>query len=245
MSRDLNESDLYALGNDGFRKTPGGRALALWVRNNPVTALQTVADNAVAHRSKVLDNVIGAIGNDAVARELIDEHVPVPDQASILAEWGDRPSALSQLASPEAIARSLLETCGSAKGRKNGDGFEELDASEAVAFASATIRGLALQIHARDDWEEILDQPAGAFTVRDLLIAAVAAQVEPVEEDGTRPADVWILVGLDPDEAEERLRDLPEDLLLEVTSESLLLARLEMAKTRARVGLPEGSADDA
>lgn len=255
MSHDYTD-ELYKLGNDGFRKDKNGHAIALWVREN--TALALV--HAVALGSKVVDNVIGAIGNDAVAKEKIHEHIAMADQASMLVAWGDRPSSLSWLASPEAILLSIRTQC--EDGRTDEDTRDDR-----VALAAAVIRGLALQLCERADYDEILDQELGDYTLRDLLIAAVAVMVPRSaerdisndDEDGAdderdhehtdgRLRDNWILVGLDPDEAEERLRTLDPDILILVTATHLFKAQRELAEKREAAGLPSsnvGSADDA
>ncbi len=212
------------------------------------TELERIASKAIGVRALALDDLIGTFGNDAVARERIDEKLLPSLQAEILAEWGDRASALAQLASPEAIAQSLAALGRDARNSARSVISDDVDDGYAEAIMAATIRGLALQIHNRKDWEEILDQPVGNHTLRDYLVAAVGAQVQEIEDDGTRPPDAWADVGLEPFEGDELLRSLPDDLLSEITAESLLSARLTMSATRVAAGLPaepQGDADDA
>lgn len=255
--------DLNALGNDGFRNTAHGRELALWVRSNPVTALQAIASGAIAHPARALDNVIAAIGDDAKARELVNEHVTAADQASLLSDWGDRISALAQLASPEAIVEGIRKICQDWVGKDD-------DAETEIAIVSAVIRGLALQISDRKDWDEVLDQEIGGHTLRDYLIACIAADVEAVPADdgidvefnpdaaeeaeavarhARRPADVWVNVGLDPDSAEERLLELGDEFSSGISAVMLFRVRTEMAAKRESVGLPaaanEGDGGDS
>jgi len=229
--------DLFPLGKANLRKAPGGQALVLYVRANPDTALQCIFDNAVSNRPNALDNVIDAIGDDAVAKEKINEHLPLADQASILTAWGDMPSAISWIAAPEVIAASILMMC---------ESHGQIEAAAHVA--AAIIRGLAIQLCQRADWEQVLDAEIWNYTLRDLLIVAVATEVPAPEDDEPRPRDCWLLVGLDPDDAEERLPLLDDDLLTLVTNADLFKARRRLAEKREAAGLPKdkvGDGDDA
>ncbi len=255
MSHDYAD-ELHKLENDAFRKLPNGQAITLWVKENTAIALRS----AVALGSKVVDNVIGAIGNDELTKGQLQEHIAMADQASMLVAWGDRPSCLSWLASPEAILLSIRTQCEAS--RSDADTRDDR-----VAVAAAVIRGLALQLHERSDYDEILEQELGDYTLHDLLVVAVAVMnprsaerdISHDDEDGAdderdhehvdgRLRDNWILVGLDPDEAEERLRTLDPDILTLVTAAHLFKAQRDLAEKREAAGLPSsnvGSADDA
>lgn len=223
--------------NSGSRK----RAFALMVRDNPKNALQVITTADPSDQPDMMEDAIQVIGDDAKAVELIDETLLPPEQAGILALWGDRASAFAQVATPEAISHAIHRLCEA--GRTKDDTRDD-----EIAYAAAVIRGLALQIHDRADWDEVLDQEYGDFTLRELLVAAVAEQVEEIDDDGSRPLDAWMNVGLDPVEAEEIRRGLPEDLFARLTAENLFRARQTMAERREAAGLPssaEGDADDA
>lgn len=216
-------------------------AFALMVRTDPVNALRVITTQDPSDQPEMMEDAILEIGNDALAVDLIGETLLGPEQAGILALWGDRPSAFAQLASPESISHGIQKLC------EDGRGKDDTRDDE-IAFAAAAIRGLALQIHDRADWEEVLDQEYGDFTLRELLVAAVAEQVEAIDDDGSRPLDAWVNVGLDPVEAEEIRKGLPEDLFAQLSAENLFRARRTMAERREAVGLPssaEGDADDA
>jgi hypothetical protein len=236
--------DLLDIDQLAARDHRGNTALSRRVQSDPITALQLVSSSGTAltigQRARAIDNVIAAIGNDAKAAELVEENVPSAVQAEALAAWGDRPSALAQVATPENIVVGLLALA-------KGDGESHL---EDRAMAAAAIRTFAIQNHDRHDYEEILDRGVGDYTFRDLLVAAVAATTETIDtEDGEmRPRDVWVNVGLDPSEAEEHLASLDSDILEELTDTALLQARLSMAAKRDAIGLPkeaQGSRDDA
>jgi len=216
-------------------------AFAVMVRNDPKNALQVLTTQDPSDQPNMMEDAILEIGDDAKAVDLIGETILAPEQAGILALWGDRASAFAQLASPEAIAEGLRRLC------EDGRGKDDTHDDE-IAFAAAAIRGLALQIHDRADWDEVLDQEYGDFTLRELLVAAVAEQVEEIDDDGSRPADAWINVGLDPEEAEKIRKGLPEDLFSQLSAENLFRARRTMSERREAAGLPssaEGDADDA
>jgi hypothetical protein len=203
------------------------------VQDDPVTALKLVGSTtalSVGQTARALDNIIAAIDDDAKARVLIEEHVTLAVQAQSVAAWGDRASALAQLADPDVLASSLVSMC------EGGD----------VSLVAAVIRGLALQNHDRADWDEVLahELPDG-YSLGDLLIVAVAAEVEPVTargpETSLRPPDAWVNVGLHPDEAEERLHELQEgntSLLISISQEGLFTARVTLAARREQQGLP-------
>lgn len=236
----LSIQDVAAIADDTFRHKKDGTALVVRVQEDAVTALTHVASSSTAlsigQRAKALDNIIGIIGDDSKAQVMIEEHVPEAVQVEILSKWGDRPSALAQVASPTVLANSFHELL--SYDPTDGDG---------KSAAVAAIRSLALSNHDRADWDEVLDQLVDEYTIRDLLIAAVSIEVDPTNDDGLRPLDAWVNVGLDPDESEVRLRELDEDLLDGLTESSLLRARLNMSKTRDAVGLPseaEGDAED-
>ncbi len=213
------------------------KEFALMVRDDPKHALQVITRANPADQPDMMEDAIQEIGNDATAISLVGETLLAPDQAGILALWGDRPSAFAQIASPEAISHSIHELCVSGRGKDDTRDDE-------IAFAAAVIRGLALQIHDRSDWEEVLDQEFGDFTLRELLVAAVAEQVEEIDDDGSRPIDAWLNVGLDPEEAERIRKGLPEDLFAQVSAENLFRARRTMAERREAVGLPSSSEGD-
>ncbi len=237
----IDQLDLDQLAAGDHR---GNTSLSLRVQSDPATALQLVSSSGTAlsigQRARAIDNVIAAIGDDAKAAELVEANVPSAVQAEALAAWGDRPSALAQVATPENIAVGLLALA-------KGDGQNHW---EDRAMAAAAIRTFAIQNHDRHDYEEILDSNVGDYTFRDLLVAAVAATTETIgADDGdVRPADAWVNVGLDPSEAEEHLANLDSDILEELTDTALLKARLDMAAKREAIGLPkeaQGSRDDA
>lgn len=226
---------LSALGKANLRETSEGYALMVYVRANPETALQLIFDNGVANRPNALDNVIDAIGNDAVAKEKINEYLPLADQASILVAWGEKPSGISWIAAPEVIAAAVRAMC-------------EDEKESGPSFAAAIVRGLAVQLHERADWDEVLEAEIGDFSLRDLLIASVAAEVPQTIDDEPRPRDAWLLVGLDPDDAEERLPLLNPDLLILVTKSDIFEAKRKLAEKRAKAGLAkekQGDGDDA
>ncbi len=253
----IDPSDLNALADDRFRQGEGGTALARRVQEDPVSALQLIGSTSLARgqSAKALDNIIGAIGDDAKAKDLVAEHVTAEVQAEILVAWGDRVSSLAQIADPETLIQAIFRM-------SHEEGHLDL------AVACATVRGLAMQIHDRSDWDEVLDlELSSDFTLRDLLVIAVAAEVDPVDLDpkdagdddeddetssqGARPADAWVNVGLNPDEAEERLEELEQmspDIWREVTDTALFSARLALSKKREELGLPadatRGSAHD-
>lgn len=245
----INPDDLQELADDAFRNKESATALILRVREDPVTALQLLSSTSLARgqEAKALDNIIGAIGDDEKAIELVAEHVTVDLQTEILTAWGDRVSALAQIVDPETLVAAILEISSDAG---------QVD----VAVACATIRGLAIQISDRSDWSEVLaHELQNDYTLRDLLIITVAAEVESVDEDPSddddddqvdkvssrkRPPDAWVNVGLDPDEAEERLQELGAmnvDLFNEVTDSKLFLARRSLSKKREHLGLPAAS----
>ncbi|MBI4437417.1 hypothetical protein HY631_00495 [Candidatus Uhrbacteria bacterium] len=236
----LSKEDLEALGHNVSRKTPEGRLLLRCVHEDPVTALKLIGSTALklAHEALALDNIIGAIGDDEEAKSLIAQHVTREVQAEILGAWGDRVSALSAIADAETLVSAIGALYASEAAGAEGN----------LSVAAAVIRSLALQIHDRPDWEAVLEHEfANGYTIGDLLIVAVAAEVEPIDENGTRSPDVWARVGLDPDDAQDRLDDLPDDLLNEVTETSLFVARAALSRTREDHGLPSatrGSAQD-
>ncbi|MFA4846263.1 MAG: hypothetical protein WC654_06950 [Patescibacteria group bacterium] len=237
----VDEQDLKALTDDAFLRTPAGSAVMLRVKDDPSTALKLIGGGTsltLAQGARALDNIIGSIGDDETAKVLVAQHVTPEAQAEFLAGWGDRVSALSVIAQADTLMFAIHSIyCGDADGEND------------LAMAAAVIHSLALRIHDRSDWAEILDHEfaGGGYTFSDILIAAVAAEVEPTGEDGSLPPDAWVNVGLDPDEAQERLLDLPVDLLNEVTSIGVLKARVQLAASRVAHGLPSavrGSAED-
>jgi hypothetical protein len=225
----ISKADMQELASGGAGKA----RLTLMVQRETVTVLQRISgatELTIGERARALDNVIDIVGDDRKSGELINDHVLPAARAEILAIWGDRMSGLALVDTLETLIGGLERLC---------------EVSDDTAAVASAVRGLASNINGRDDYEEFLNAEVGEQSIRSLLVASVLAD----SADGDEPlsADIWIGVGLDPEEAEALRWELPDNLLQAVTASSLFEARLEMARSRARVGLPEsaeGSADD-
>lgn len=170
--------------------------------------------------ARALDQALGLIPDLSEARRLLDQHVTHEVQAEMAAVHGDLPSVLVHVADPTVVVGAL-----------------ELDASETdpngITSVALLIRAWAQNAKDRSDWSELLEQEIAGVVLRDLLIAAVYTDVGEDEEAIT--SDMWVEVGLDPNDASERLEELlKQDELPRFTELDIATARARLRELRER-----------
>ncbi len=228
------------------------------VRANPVAVIQHIQDHNVGLTLKgnadALDEVIGAIGDDARATELITSHMTQERLVELLAAQGELGSAAILLVEQKLLIRALAENLD-----KNDD-----------AINLYFLKAWALKLKDRGDWGEILELEISNRTLFDWLVWACWVETgqpdvevrpsdgddEPSDEEPESPDEdvdqqrllsVFHSVGLDPHEAEERLRRLEElDELRHFNGEELAEARMAYTESRAaRADAPKVAEDVA
>jgi hypothetical protein len=103
------------------------------------------------------------------------------------------------------------------------------------------VKAWALNLKDRPDWEEELDYKIGSsYTLRELLVVAIFYEHGSHDIADITP-DVWVEVGLNPDEAQEFLTELIErDELPEFSELDIATARKQL-RERTEAFLEETS----
>ncbi len=208
----LVPTDLNAL-LDPERATEARRA----VRENLSNALallgqgRTNGDLTLAGQSRLFEEILGEIDDPDNAAELVNQNIDAEAAAEMIAVRGDLASVASTVVDADIIMAALLE-----------------DATESPALLPLLIKAWAIKLLDRSDWEELLEREIGKYTLLDYLIAAIAA------EDEDPSADQWVDVGLDPNDAMERLEELRDEKTLPKFSADDAEDAMEILRERRR-----------
>ena len=235
----------------------GGRAdqreLRALVRRDPVGAIQHVQANGDA---EMLDVVIGAIGNDRVSAELIEAHMVPELVVELIASRAELDSAAALIVKKELLIQALGENINP---EENGGTGYNLYFLRSWALRTKDRRDwdkiLKLEVAGRTvfDWLiyacwVIAEQPdleslffladaehdGDSLETEDLDDESSAEEAELASTDRQRLQSMFNSLGLDPIEAEERLRELDEaEELHRFSEEDLLEARTAYETERA------------
>lgn len=195
---------------------------ALTRYEGPAAALTKIATGRRAgtlslyQQGRDLEDALATVQDQASAAELVDGTIGCEAAAEMAASIGTITGSVTAALLPikVVVAAILIDT-------ENDD----------PVTAYTQILAWAMNLAGREDWdvtttnadddgeESLLDREVGGYTFRDLLIAAAwetwgqedLVEDEQVVEGDLVSPDSWLLIGLDPTEAEERLRDLLEN----------------------------------
>ncbi len=184
------------------------REIRAMIRANPGGALALLADREHSQLSLwqsalLLDEVVGQVPNIDECRTLINDHVGEGTQEELLAIRSDLPASAAYVVDKERLVGALL--------RDIGAGEDNIPA-RCLVFLTWSMKLLD-----RPDWSEILTMEIDGLSVQDLILLGIATEhtrfeegddVEEALEDIT--PDVYETHGLNPNEGEERLRELLE-----------------------------------
>lgn len=243
------------------------------MRQNPVAAIQCLESGGAGLTAKgnadALDEVIGAIGDDTRATQLIADHMTSGRLVELMAAQGELGSAVILVADPNLVIQAIMEDIGSGA---VGDDANSL----------YCLRAWALKLKDRKDWDEILEHEILDRPLFDWLVWASwlwlgcpdlvffrtnedrdmeGKIIEPdedeeEEEESNAPVGDSVVyrqllalfeeVGLDCTEAENRLRKLHDsDELKSFGEEELLEARLAYSIRREeRANAPKVEAEE-
>jgi hypothetical protein len=197
----------------GATKKVRNTALAL-IRNNPGTALATVADFSgnelsIAARAKAFDEIIGEVETPEQAQKLVEEHLHPDLVSEFLAVRGGLPSAAGHNLNRQTLIAALLHDVNS-----YGNGAQG---------AALIVLSWAHSLKDRDDWPDFLEQNAEIkvddedddsndidYSIGDLVLLGLWYQRDRVTEDTCRIMDDELDdLGFDDfDAAQKRLREL-------------------------------------
>lgn len=242
------------------------------MRQNPVAAIQCLESGNTELTTKgnanALDEVIGAIGDDMRATQLIAEHMTPSRLVELMAAQGELGSAVILVADPDLVIQAMMEDIGSGA---FGDDANSL----------YCLRAWALKLKDRKDWDEILEREILDRSLFDWFVWASwlwlgcpdlvffrtnedrdldgeirePDEDEEEEESNTPVGDSVVYrqllalfeeVGLDCTEAENRLRKLHDsDELKSFGEEELLEAKLAFTTRREeRANAPKVEAEE-
>jgi len=201
--------------SDLKRLADGDKAALITVRQNPGSALALLSEMRqqdemnVGAQSRVMELVVGEISNRNEARSLLLDNMTDDHVRELHAHRGDLPSVMDDVASADDLVETLL-----------------LDLNQYMSGDSTLnsfyIRGWALKLRDRDDWDELLEKEIFGFTLRDHLIIACywdsfATGVYDEQYEADVTDDMFVGLGVDPEEGRERLRELlDEDVVPEI-----------------------------
>ncbi|HAU66371.1 MAG: hypothetical protein UT30_C0001G0045 [Candidatus Uhrbacteria bacterium GW2011_GWF2_39_13] len=202
------------------------------VRNDPGMALTALGSLhgekrlSVSVQARVLEEIVSLVSDPAQVRQLLSTHLTDEATAEMIAVMGDRPSVAAQIVDIQTVLAALEMDVGM------NDATSGLE-------ASLLLRAWALNLKDRPDWEQELDLPLGSSTLRVLLVAAIFDEYGGEASDIT--PDVWLEVGLNPDEAQELLTRLIEQDELPEFSELSIAAARKQLRERTKAFMEETS----
>lgn len=219
------------------------------MRQNPVAALQCLESGAIGLTAKgkadALDEVIGAIGDDTRAAQLVADHMTPSRLVELMVAQRELGSAIILVAGQDLVIQAMME-----------DIESEIISDDANSLYC--LRAWALKLKDRKDWDEILEREISDRPLFDWLVWASWLDVgcpdlvlfhtkeeedEEIDDEEEAPVGDSVVyqrllasfdtVGLDCTEAENRLRKLYSlNELKSFGEEKLLEARLAFAATR-------------
>ncbi len=140
------------------------------VRRNPATALAVVAESqsetglTLIGKARALDEIIGQVGDDSKAVEMIDSQIMPSEQHKLLVVRGDLPSSFAELATPDQVIQAALAN------------VAEIGSSDMMTTAFE-LQAWAWKLKDRDDFELILDTDLDEYgtsgTFRDQVLCAI------------------------------------------------------------------------
>lgn len=213
----------------------GDQAITERIRQDPGMALAALESLhgekrlSLSVQARVLDGILSLVSDPAQARELLSAHLTEQATAEMIAVMGDRPSVASQIVDIQTVLAAL----------EMHASMEDLTSG---LEASLLVKALALNLKDRPDWEHELDISIGPATLRELLVAAIYDEYDhDSDDDSDRTPDVWVEVGLNPDESEELLRRLIEDNELPEFTELSRAAAYKRLRERTQAFVNETS----
>lgn len=224
-------ADALGLGGREARET----AVAV-IRENPGVALEVLGRGNAGLVGIGASNVLDVIAENMKPKDFREEFggcISDERRHILLAGRADLFSSAVMVASQEDVIASLIESIGlSDPDRDPG--------ADDVSMMLLMVRSWAMKLMEREDYEEILEQMIGKFTLRQHLLFAVCMNHGGF--DGSLASldvspDMFEEVGLNPDEARDELAELMEDSEFEFpTAREFSQAKLELSKARAEAG---------
>jgi hypothetical protein len=214
------------VARDAVRMDPGA-ALALVNLPSSVTGL------SLTGRRHALDTTIGLIGDDATAREMIENYVRADEAVELLRAGGDVFSAAALVAPPKVLLAALF-----------GALVEDLGAdTEADLFLERVLvlERWAHNLKDRADYAEILAAEVGSWTVKHLLVAGLAIRYGvPFNEHagsapgsaGDIPYGVLVDVGLDTEDLDDLIQEIRGFDIADFDAEDVAAAYAGLARQR-------------
>lgn len=223
-------------------------ALAL-VRENPQAALMALqkGDQALGLSLKgsadILDEVVGAVGDPAEARALMNSHLTAERQAELLQGRGDLPAVASEIVDLDVVLRAVHDDVRAAGGVSRGyaDDDEDLD-GEGYGIVNPrygmmlVLRSWALKLKDRPDYPQYLSEELGSASIRDWLLIAIWHEAACPDDSEEIPFGYFDELGLDPLEAAQDLAAmLTAGRVPRIDASDIAEARLAFTRRRREI----------
>lgn len=244
-----------ALVRQAVRDNPKS-ALALIALPSKESGLTSVG------RGRVLDFVMAEFPPEE-ARVMVEEALLHEDRITILAAHGDLPHAAADVLAIDDVLAAMLQDALDVQARddagflKDDSSDESLDelmrdsATLTMMLRCGVVKSWLYKLKDREDYDELLECAIdGDLTVRDMALVAIATEngvygeeaFEMIDEDDPEPFgddltnDMFETLGINPDEARERLVVLfREGVLDEINEDMIHLAKAAIAKRHQRI----------
>ena len=163
--------------------------------------------------AKILDELVGFYEDPDEARELLDNNIQPDRQVELLQARGDLPAAAADTVRPDVVLAAIFT-----------------DIEDGRLESMLVLMSWAMKLKDRDDWEDILRMEVGELTVFDWLVGAVALHAKQVD---SVTADMWVEVGVDPDEGHEAFEELDAaGVVLDIDPEDLEEVKVRLGELR-------------
>lgn len=170
-------------------RTEQGREIREEVRANPGTALSMISTlhqnggKRLPVLARALDGALAQIADPDVAKDLLNDHFTEDAQAAMVEMFGDLPSVLTMVCSPETIIASLKLHLAQA-----GE-----DENLSINILAWRISAMAHNLKDRKDWRALLDMKVtGPHTLQEILVAAVHFNEGDLDEVGLDSDDHFL-----------------------------------------------------